>query len=82
MGVTQPARGLAALQPAVYELCGVAGRAQAPMLMSAPTWNSERGTWNRRSGRAGEFEKEEDQNARHGRVNPCRKSIAGQSLVD
>ena len=23
MGVTQPARGLAALQPAVYELCGL-----------------------------------------------------------
>ena len=26
VGVTQPARGLAALQPAVYELCGLAAR--------------------------------------------------------
>ena len=30
MGVTQPARGLAALQPAVYELCGPAVRQNRP----------------------------------------------------
>ena len=37
MGVTQPARGLAALQPAVYELCGLGGCTQTETAQ-APAW--------------------------------------------